>query len=404
MKRRIRPKRAGSALVLVLLAATLLMAMGVGTLSLGLRGRILAARDADQVEARCAADAGLSKALFEMNQTLAAGSWNGSLLPAGTDLTLPNCDATYSYATSGSLAGGYVLQSTGNANGSIKTVNAILRLQGLFEAAILTRGELILKAGTVVSGYNSGDSSITGVEAKIATTSTSADQMILNNGVVVNGPVFAGVDGDPDVVIKDLGATVDYQASITEEVTFPTITVPTLADMGTDIDVKGATLTIGPADSGKYQAITLRRTSQPAVLDIAGGDVVLHVTGDISMGQDCEIVVQPGASLTLYLDGDLVAANNSGFNNLTKIASSLTLYGTGTAPQTFDIKAKSDVFGVVYAPNADVDVYAAGDVYGSIVADSFEFKAGGNFYYDEALKDVSVDDDGVRFMVTRWSE
>jgi hypothetical protein len=403
MKRWIRSKRTGSALVLVLLAATLLMAMGVGTLSLGLRGRILAARDADQVEARCAADAGLSKALFEMNQTLGAG-WNGSFLPAGTDQTLPNSDATFSYSTSGNLAAGYGVQSTGNANGSAKTVNAALRLQGLFESAILTQGSLILKSGTVIDGYNSGDPSVTGVEAKIATTSTLADQIVLNNGVVVNGPVFAGVDGDPALVIKDLGGTYDYPATITQEVDFPPIIIPTLANMGTDISVMGATLTIGPADSGQYTAIALKRTNQPAVLEIDGGDVELHITGDVTLGQDCEIVVQPGASLTLYLDGDMVAANNSGFNNLTQVASNLIIYGTGTGPQSFDLKAKSDVFGVVYAPNADIDVYAVGDVYGSIVANSFEFKAGGNFYYDEALKDVSVDDAGVRFIVTRWSE
>jgi hypothetical protein len=403
MKRWIRPKRAGSALVLVLLAATLLMAMGVGTLSLGLRGRILAARDADQVEARCAADAGLSKAVFEMNQTLGAG-WNGSFLPTGTDQTLPNSDATFSYSTSGSLAGGYIVQSTGNSNGSVKTVNATLRLQGLFESAILTQGSLILKSGTVIDGYNSGDPSVTDVEAKIATTSTLADQIVLNNGVIVNGPVFAGVDGDPALVIKDLGGTYDYPATITQEVDFPPITIPTLANMGTDISVMGATLTIGPADSGQYTAIKLKRTNQPAVLEIDGGDVELHITGDVSLGQDCEIVVQPGASLTLYLDGDMVAANNSGFNNLTQVASNLIIYGTSTGSQSFDIKAKSDVFGVVYAPNADVDVYAIGDVYGSIVANSFEFKAGGNFFYDEALKDVTVDDQGVSFIVTRWSE
>jgi len=58
----------------------------------------------------------------------------------------------------------------------------------------------------------------------------------------------------------------------------------------------------------------------------------------------------------------------------------------------------------VYAPNADVTIMAQGDVYGSIVAENFEFKAGGNFYYDEALRNVNKDDDCVRFTVQRWSE
>jgi hypothetical protein len=138
-------------------------------------------------------------------------------------------------------------------------------------------------------------------------------------------------------------------------------------------------------------------------LEIAGGDVVLHVTGNIGMGQDCEIIITNGSSLTLYVGGDLSADNNAGFNNLTQIPGNLTIYGTGSA-QDWDIKAKSDVFGAVYAPNADITIMANGDVYGSVVAKSFEMKAGGNFYYDEALRNVTVDDEGVRFVVTRWHE
>ena len=76
----------------------------------------------------------------------------------------------------------------------------------------------------------------------------------------------------------------------------------------------------------------------------------------------------------------------------------------GDGDEEITLKAKSDVFGAVYTPDADVIVMAQGDVYGSIVAETFEFKSGGNFYYDEALKEVDEDDVGVRFMLERWSE
>ena len=32
-----------------------------------------------------------------------------------------------------------------------------------------------------------------------------------------------------------------------------------------------------------------------------------------------------------------------------------------------------------------------------------EFKAGGNFYYDKALSEVSIEE-AIRFVITRWSE
>ena len=80
------------------------------------------------------------------------------------------------------------------------------------------------------------------------------------------------------------------------------------------------------------------------------------------------------------------------------------LYSTGEVQQFFDIKAKSTWSGVVYAPNADIDLYAKGDFYGSVVADNFELKSGGNYYYDEALREVEMDDEGVHFVVKRWYE
>jgi hypothetical protein len=406
MKKLLKSKKSGSAIVLVMLAAVLLMAMGGGLLGLGLRGRIMATRNAEQVQARCAADAGLAKAVFEMNKQLQAQPWVGSTLPVATNQALPNSDAAVSYSVSGSLAGGYVVKSTGNYQGAFKTVNATLRLKGLFEGAILTRGSLILKSGTTIDGYNSQDPSVTSAEAKIATTSTDPGQIVLNDGVSINGPVFAGVDGNPDVVISDHGAATGYRASRTEDQSFPTVTVPTLTDMGTNISVKGATMTIGPADSGQYTGIVLKRTAtNPAILEISGGDVVLHITGNVSVGESCKIIVKTGASLTLYVDGNIhCRANSSITNESFPDPARLKIFATGTGTQTFDIKAESNWCGVVYAPNADIDLYAMGDVYGSFVANSFEFKAGGNFYYDESLKTVGVDDEGVRFIVTRWRE
>ncbi|MHC4475236.1 MAG: DUF7305 domain-containing protein [Planctomycetota bacterium] len=406
MKKLLKSKRSGSAIVLVMLAAVLLMAMGVGLLGLGLRGRILATRNAEQVQARCAADAGLTKALFEMNRQLQIKPWSGSTLPAAKDHALPNSDATCSYSVSGSIAGGYVVQSTGNCKNALKTVNATLRLKGVFEGAIVTRGSLVLKSGTLISGYNSKDPNVTGAEAKIATTSTLPGQVVLNAGVVVNGPVFAGVDGDPDVVISDHGASTDYRTSLLENQSFPTVTVPTLTDMGTSIFVKGETKTIGPADSGQYTGISLKRTAtNPAILEISGGDVVLHITGNVSVGEECKIIVKSDASLTLYVDGDIhCRANSSITNESFPDPHRLKIYGTGTGIQNWDIKAESHWCGVVYAPNADIDLYAMGDVYGSFVANSFEFKAGGNFYYDESLKQVSPDEEMVRFIVKRWTE
>jgi hypothetical protein len=400
-RRLLQSVRRGSALPLVMAAVLILFVMGMGLLSLGLHSRILAIRAGSEIVARCAADAGLTQAVYEMNEKLKVQPWNGSTLPQATGQALPNCSATFSYTVTGDLASGYYLESTGNYILADRKVSCILPLQGPFEKAIFVQGALILKAGTVVDGYNSGDPSITDVAVCIGTNSTLTDSIVLNSGVTVDGDVLIGPSGSVEDVIQDHGASTGDRYALIEEVEFPAVTPPGLANKGI-LMIHGTTVVIGPADSGQYTKIVIKRAAEPGILEISGGEVVLEVSGDIDLGQDCEIIVASDASLTSYLGGNLNTDNNAGINNQ-NAPGDFKLYGTGT-DQTFIIRAKSEVLGAIYAPNADITVMAAGDVYGSFVGNSFQMMSGGNFYYDEALKEVSVNDEAVQFVVRGWSE
>lgn len=407
-KKVIQCKRRGAVLVLVTIAAVLLTLIGVGLLQVGLCNRFYAIISVHKIKACSAADAGLTIAISKMNEMLLTKSWSDSTLPEATDYSLPFCDGVCSYSVTGDLSGGYTITSTGQTSRAQKTVSTTVELKGLFDNAILTKAGLTLKSGTLIDGYNSQNPLDTSTDADIATQSAADSSITLNSGVEVKGDVRVGLGGDPDTAIKDLGATIDgskYGAT-TKEPLSP-IDVPTdLFNMGTDISAQGSTVTIGPADSGTYSAITLKSTGVPGVLEIDGGDVELHITGAIELGQSCEIIVKDGSSLTLYVDGDIHSRESSGITveSPAKESETLKLYATGEDTQYFDIKAKSEWVGVVYAPNADVDLYANGDVYGAVVADNFEFKAGGNYHYDKALKDVSIEDEGVRFVIKRWNE
>jgi Tfp pilus assembly protein PilX len=408
IKKATRSKRRGSALVLVTIAVVLLSLIGVGLMQVGLGSRLFAVGYVHKIEAFSAADAGLTMGIYEMNEKLKEQSWNDSKLPEATNVCLPYCDAVCSYAVTGNLAGGYSITSLGESGRARKTVKTTIELKGLFDNAILTKSDLTLKSGTLVNAYNSEDPLDKNTDADIATQSTADSSITLNSGVVVNGDVRVGLGGNPDTAIKDLGATIEgskYGAA--EKDPLPQITAPTdLFYMGTSIEAKGSTVTIGPADNGTYTGIDLKSTGLPGVLEIDGGPVSLHITGDIEVGQSCEIVVKDGSSLTLYVDSDIHCRESSGITveNPAKEADTLKLYATGEDAQYFDIKAKSEWVGVVYAPNADVDLYANGDVYGSVTANNFSFKAGGNYHYDKALKNVTVEDEGVRFVIKRWNE
>jgi cytoskeletal protein CcmA (bactofilin family) len=255
---------------------------------------------------------------------------------------------------------------------------------------------------TLLTGYNSADPADTDIDVKIGTTGTLSDRIPLGPGTVVDGDVFVGVGGDPSVVVGAGGTITGEKYALTEEPEFPVITPPPLPDMGTDLSADSTTLTIGPADSGKYTAITLSGGGGAGVLEIDGGDVALHITGNIDVGNGCEVIVREGSSLTIYADGDLYADNSMGFNNEPGNVEDFALYGTGEGEQEFALKAKSNVFGVVYAPNANITLYPSSEIHGALVGNNVTIKSGGTFYYDEALK--ALHDVGARFVVQRWYE
>lgn len=395
--------RGGFALATMLCTVVILLIIGTGVLAVGLQSRGFAVRTSSEMVARCAADAGVTKALFEMNEKLKVIPWDGSLLPEVTGETLPNSDAIYSYAVEGDITNGYNVKSKGQYGLRGKTINCSLSLVGLFESAIFTKQTLVLKAGTLVDGYNSGDPWDTNIDVHVGTKSILPDSVVLNSGVVVKGNIAVGVGGNVGIVIKDLGASTYRKYSMLQDVEMPVITAPELVDTGSGINVHGTTIKVGPTDNGQYDEIELKKASDPGILEVNGGDVVLYVTGDISLGQDCQIVIKDGSTLVLYLDGDMDAGNNAGINNQS-IPSSFKLFGTSTEEQSLTLKAKSESLGAIYAPNATVTIMADGDIYGAITAKSVELKSGGNFYYDKALREVGTEDDAVRFVIREWSE
>jgi len=380
--------------------------MGTGLLSMGFNSRTFATRSTSDITARCAADAGLTMALFRMNKELQVKPWGVNTLPKAIDEKLPYCDATFSYTVTGDLANNYSVLSIGKSAQAQRAVSATLELRGIFEYAILTKEKLILKPDTLVDGYNSQDPLDTDVDVDVSTQSTADASVILNTGVVVKGDISVGVGGDPDTGIKDMGATTGDQVAGLIEDPLPLIYPPALPNMGTSITATSETVTITPADSGQYKNIIVTSASENGILEVSGGNVVLYLTGDIDLGQGCELVIKEGASLTVYIDGDIHCRNDVAINAEypPEDPKNFQIYGTSETQQFFDIKAKNDWSGTIYAPNADVILYANGDFYGSTVSNNFELKAGGNYYYDEALREVQVGDLGVRFVVKRWYE
>ena len=97
--RHILNHRKGSVLVLVLLIVLITFIIGTGLLALGTQTRITSINQIQDMMARSAADAGLEKAIQEINHAVMSGTWANTQLPSAANVAIPNSDAEYSVQT-----------------------------------------------------------------------------------------------------------------------------------------------------------------------------------------------------------------------------------------------------------------------------------------------------------------
>ena len=393
----VRSRRRGAALPLVFLVLVILLVIGNGLLSLSLHGQTLGIRTSKEIAARCAADAGLTKAIFEMNEKLKVKPWDDSILPETTDESLTNCDAAFSYTVTGDIDSGYIIESIGRSGRAERKVSCTLSLQGPFEPAIFADMSIKLKNRAVVDGYNyEADNE----NLQIGTNSIEPAAIDLKTGVTVNGDVAVGVGGDPDVVINSGRATITGESyALTERYQLLPITVPealqSLLSQGTIKDNTKIT------SSGKYDRIDLKKDK---IITI-DGPVILYIIGDVIIKNSAELQVldDDNASLTMYLEGNYEGKHGSAINNLSKDPKKLKIYGLDSC-NDMRFKNSSDFYGAIYAPNAHVTFDNSAEAFGAVAARKFEQKNSATFNYDASLRDVSVNDEAVRFVVNQWCE
>lgn len=155
------------------------------------------------------------------------------------------------------------------------------------------------------------------------------------------------------------------------------------------------------SSSAKYDGINLGN-NKIVVID---GEVKLYIIGDIILKNSAELQVLNGedASLTLYVGGNVEVKNSGVINNLSANAKKLRMYGLDGC-NSIDLKNSSNFYGAIYAPEADVVMMNSADVFGAVVAKSFEQKNAATFNYDASLRDTSIDEEGIRFVITKWRE
>jgi hypothetical protein len=387
-----KPKNKGGALVLMTGIGVAMMILSLTIILLGGHGRLMAARTGQRIRARTAADAGLTDAIFEMNKKLVAEAhWDNSTLPSDS-ATVDPMPASFNYTVSGSPPS-FTITSTGTSGYMQENVYVILFVDSFWHG-VGVKETVDIKLGTEF-GTLPEDGSIT-----IRTNSTESNAMTFKAFVNIPGDVIYGPGGDGEEVIDAKATTViegqTYAAA--EELTFPDVTPPD-DPVPTYVATPITTDTTIAGGSWQYDYINLGNS---AILEITG-PTVLYITGTTTLNYNAEIIVRVGGSLDLYLGDDLVNQNSVGFSNENEDSTKLKIYGLPGCTE-MDLKAKSDFYGAVYAPNANIDLFNSGDFIGAIVGNSFDMKNSGRFIYDTSLASVFIDDPAACFTVQRWWE
>lgn len=387
----------GSVLVWAVLVMLLLLINGGALLSLGLKSRTFQAQSSSNIVARCAADNGLVKAMYDIEQLILAGTFNDNNLPEVTNATVAGTNGTFSYTVM-ATSGNYTIKAIGTSNQAQRTVQAVVELTSPFEFSVFSKENIILRNSVTLDWYNNDSDD---ENMKIGTNSIVNAAVDLMNSITINGDVSVGVNGDPAQVIKEgIGITItgDTYAQATENA-LPSVEVPPWLKNSTS----GGTITSDKTitTSGKYDEINIGNSNKIQI----EGHVELYVTGNVTLGNSCEIEVSnlTPSSLTLYFGGDFEAQVSSTLNNLNQTPSNMKLYGLDTCTSV-RFHNRTEFYGVIYAPTADIIMDNSADIYGSFIGKSIDFKNSVNVHYDASLRDVIKPDSLTTLKVKRWQE
>ncbi|MBI5382382.1 MAG: hypothetical protein HZA31_10825 [Opitutae bacterium] len=121
----------------------------------------------------------------------------------------------------------------------------------------------------------------------------------------------------------------------------------------------------------------------------------------IALNGNKSINIGANAELTIYTNGGMQIGGNGFTNNM---PSQLIIYGTGTTAQTITFSGNGDFTGIIYAPNATVQMHGGGNngnVYGSITANTIDMNGHYAFHYDEAVSKINA---GNPYGLAKWRE
>jgi len=431
--RRYRRYRRGFTLPVATAMLVVLLLVGFGFLRLGFTAQLKAIRTVEALSARAAADSGLTKALFDMNNSLDVESEKLKNLPSSGSGALPNTSANFAYEVDEvEKDSEYRIVSTGSCGRTHKVVSATVMRQGYFDQAVFATGYAHPKHpkgipdlhkppkkggkleidGYNVDGYSSNPQIASTGSSLLRTNSSHKESVRLKKNIVIDGDIVIGPGGKPDKVIKkDPGVVVtgsEYAAQ--ERFTLLPVTVPQGLE---NWAAQKYAYKAGKPISGtvKYTDLKIPKDKTQEIK----GDCTIYVEHEFKIEEGAKLIIPEDCSLTLYVDGKIdvkiddkgeeEGLGMGGLINQTKDPTKLTIFGTDTCSKIKVETNENDFYGAIYAPYTKLEFKGSADIYGALVGWDVKLQKKGSgqnptFYYDEAL----LTEGTVRFVTVGWRD
>lgn len=389
------------------------------------------------------AEAGVEKAIWQLN--------NNPTPPVSGQISsidgVGYCE--YTITTSGDTV---VIQATGYS----PEINIATRVQRSIEVTLLREtgdttvfdmaffagsatGNTIEKTGSGdIDSYDSrngpyGVNGNKGSNGHLGTNSksTSPEAVKITGSGDIYGDIYIGEGGNPDEAILQSGSgTISGDRTTLDDIggnrELPEVKPPSLPSL---VDKEAWTKT-GSSDvsfpgSGRYPSINISGSgdvifgADSNFIYVEGdftksgsGDLIintnmtLYIKGNFDMSGSGDITINNDYKLTMYVGGD-VEGTGSGLWNTSMNPSNLTIYGLDSCTQV-KISGSTNLYGAVYARNAEIWLTGSGDVYGSVIGDRIRITGSSDIHYDEALVDPnnvpSAPTYDYRYVFQSWSE
>ena len=156
--------------------------------------------------------------------------------------------------------------------------------------------------------------------------------------------------------------------------------------------------TVGSGDY-KYDSVALKKN----VVMTVNGATALYVLGDFTAGNNIDITITPGSSLTYYGDGIFKINKNANLNSMAKNPTDFIIYSTYSGSDGVLLKDNSEFYGAVYAPDTDVKFNQNAAIYGAFVGDTVTIGKNSNIHYDESLNTI-LGGSSSGYSVSVWEE